>query len=149
MDIEAVHSVAPGAGIALVYIPSAFDLMDGIDYVASHHLANVISNSWTYDCSGTVCPDTQLGMAFVNSEDVRLATDVAQGVTIVFASGDSGSNPGSLGTEFPSSDPNVLAAGATNLALAGCGVTTCTGYGSESGAIISGGGYSGFFSEPS
>lgn len=150
MDIEAVHSVAPGAGIVLAYVPSTFDIMDGIDYVATNHLANVISNSWTYACNTRTCPDTELPPSFVNSEDARLATDTALGVTIVFASGDSGSNPGgSLGPEFPSSDPNVLGAGATNLVLTGCGTTTCTGYGSEVGASISGGGYSGHFSEPS
>ena len=152
MDMEAVHTTAPGAGIALIYIPPGNnnDLMDGVDYVATNHVANVVSNSWTYACGSGPCPDTQLPDGIVGSEDSRLAMDAAQGVTVVFASGDDGSNPGgSLGTEFPASDPNVLGVGATNLALTGCGTSTCTGYGSESGASISGGGYSGYFSEPS
>ena len=148
MDIEAVHSVAPGATIVLAYDTS--DPMNGVDYVTSNGLASVISNSWTYWC-GFPCSDTQLPSILVSSVDSRLATDAAQGVTILFASGDNGRKPdgSTLGTEFPASDPNVLGVGATNLALTGCGITMCTGYGSERGASISGGGYSGYFSEPS
>ncbi|MDA4136343.1 MAG: protease pro-enzyme activation domain-containing protein [Thaumarchaeota archaeon] len=150
MDVEAVHTTAPGAGIILLYGSSTSDdPLNLDDYVASHHLANVVSNSWTYDC-GSPCSDTQLPSAEVSSDDSRLALDSSMGLTILFASGDSGAKPDGtdLGTEFPSSDPNVLAVGATNLNLAGCGVTTCTGYSSETGASISGGGYSGVFAEP-
>lgn len=156
MDIEAVHSVAPGAGIVLLY--DQVDLMNAVDYVATNHLAKIVSNSWTYGCvSGMTvvnCSDIELPSSEVSGYDTRLAMDVAQGVTILFASGDEGAkpdpnNPTVFGTEFPASDPNVLAVGATNLALSGCNSMTCTGYGSETGASISGGGYSGFFSEPS
>jgi len=148
MDIEAVHAVAPGAGILLFYGIS--ELLNAIDYIAQNHLASIVSNSWTYGCLYGSCSDTQLSSTFVSSTDSRLATDAAQGLTILFASGDEGARPDglSLGTEFPSSDPNVLTIGATNLVLAGCGTSTCTGYGSETGASISGGGYSGHFPEP-
>jgi kumamolisin len=157
MDIEAVHAVAPGAGILLFYgtssnIGPVFDpLLDAIDYVAQNHMASIVSNSWTYACNNGSCSDTQLPLSTVSSTDQRLAFDAAQGLTILFASGDEGARPdGSLlGTEFPASDPNVLAVGATNLVLAGCGTSTCTGYASETGALISGGGYSGYFPEPS
>jgi kumamolisin len=152
MDVEAVHAVAPGAGIVLLYGAStADDLMNAIDYVASNHLANIVSNSWTYACNNGSCSDTQLQPpSLVSETDFRLAFDAAQGLTILFASGDEGARPdgSTLGTEFPSSDPNVLAVGATNLVLAGCGTSICTGYGSETGASISGGGYSGYFAEP-
>jgi parallel beta-helix repeat protein len=141
MDIEAVHSMAPGAGITLLY---DFDLMNAIDYVATNHIASIVSNSWAYG------PESQLPQSFMSSVDTRLMADAAQGLAILFASGDSGSNPGgSLGTEFPASDPNVLSVGATDSWFAGCGWTTCSGYGSEDGASISGGGYSGQFAEPS
>ncbi|MGA8856054.1 MAG: S53 family peptidase [Candidatus Bathyarchaeia archaeon] len=153
MDIEAVHSVAPGAKIVLAY--DKVDPMNGVDYVASNGLASVISNSWTYGCVSPIsCSDIQLDSTFsglVSSVDSRLAVDAALGVTILFASADEGAKPDgtTFGTEFPASDPNVLAVGATNLVLNGCGTKTCTGYGSETGAYISGGGYSGYFSEPS
>jgi subtilase family serine protease len=154
MDIEAVHSVAPGATIVLAYDLCSLticDPMNGVDYVAWNGLASVISNSWGYSCFTGACSDTQLPSSLVSSVDSRLAIDVALGVTILFASGDEGAKPDgtTFGTEFPASDPNVVAVGATNLVLNGCGATTCTGYGSESGATISGGGYSGYFSEPS
>lgn len=155
LDVEAVHSIAPGAGITLLYNQHPTDdLMPLVNYVVTHHLAKIISNSWTYSCVSMpagVCSDTQLPPSLVFSVDGQLATDVAQGVTILFASGDEGAKPdgSNFGTEFPASDPNVLAVGATNLVLNGCNTMTCTGYGSETGASISGGGYSGYFAEPS
>jgi len=141
MDVEAVHSVAPGAGIFLLY--DTGPLLDAIDYIASNHLASIVSNSWG---NGV---DTTLSSAYVTQSDERLAIDASEGLTILFSSGDGGASPGGiLGTEFPASDPNVLSVGATNLNLAGCGISTCSGYGTESGASISGGGYSGYFDEP-
>jgi kumamolisin len=147
MDVEAVHAVAPGAGIVLLYDTGG---LSAIDYVASNNLAKVVSNSWDVACGFGSCSDTQLPPFTLSSTDARLSIDAAQGLTILFASGDEGATPdgSSLGTEFPASDPNVLAIGATNLVLAGCGTSTCTGYGSETGASISGGGYSGHFPEP-
>ena len=149
MDVEAVHSVAPGAGIILLY--DQVSLMNAIDYVATNHLATIVSNSWVYVCTSGNCNDAQLPSSFVSSVDSRLALDSSQGLTILFASGDAGAKPDgtNLGTQFPASDPNVLAVGATNLVLSGCTSTTCSGYSSESGASISGGGYSGYFAEPS
>jgi len=139
MDIEALHSMAPGVTIKLFYGLTSFadPLVDAIDYIATNHIASIVSNSWIFDV------DTNLD---VSSVDSRLAVDAAQGLTILFASGDSGSDGGTI---FPASDPNVLAVGATDLILTGCGTNTCTGYGSENGARISGGGYSGAFPEPS
>ena len=152
LDVEAVHTVAPGASITLLYGSSTGDdLVNLIDYVAAHHLANIVSNSWIETCTTGNCDDIQLPSSFVSSTDGRLASDAAQGLTIVFASGDSGAKPdgSNLGTQFPASDPNVLSIGATDLTLTGCGPASCTGYGSESGDTISGGGYSGYFAEPS
>ena len=150
MDVEALHTTAPGAGIVVAYGNGLDDPVNMIDYVASNHLANIASNSWSYSCSTGSCSDTQLSSSLVSAEDSRLAIDAAQGLTIVFATGDQGATPdGShFGVEFPGSDVNVLAVGATNLVLAGSCNPTCTGYGSESGAAIGGGGYSGYFGEP-
>lgn len=148
LDVEAVHAVAPGAKIVLLY---DYDPMSAIDYVATHHLATIVSNSWSYACGSGRCSDTQLPSSWVSSVHNRLAIDAAQGLTILFASGDDGARPDRSvwGTEFPASDPNVLAVGGTNLALSGCGYYTCSDYASETGASISGGGYSGYFAEPS
>ncbi|MGD0478104.1 MAG: protease pro-enzyme activation domain-containing protein [Nitrososphaerales archaeon] len=141
LDIEAVHSMAPGAGITLLY--DQVDPVNAIDYVATNHIASVVTDSW-----GIPYPDTWLSSSYLNSTDSRLMVDTAQGLTILFASGDRGSGLYGFGTEFPASDPNVLSVGGTNLNLTGCTGVTCTGYGSEEGAVISGGGYSGYFSEP-
>ncbi|HJW19565.1 MAG TPA: S53 family peptidase [Candidatus Nitrosotalea sp.] len=151
MDVEAVHTMAPGATIVLVYSGcSPSDLVQGIDYVTTNHLATIVSNSWGFVCSGGPCSDSQLSSSLVSSEHNILALDESQGMTILFASGDEGATPdGSiLGTGFPASDPDVLSVGATDLALTGCADATCSAYGSESGAQISGGGYSKYFEEP-
>ena len=151
MDVEAAHAVAPGAQIDLVYVAcSSGAPIDGIDYVATNHVAGIVSNSWGLACSTGPCSDTELDSTLVSSSDDRLALDSAQGLAILFSSGDSGATPDgtNLGTDFPASDPNVLAVGATDLVLAGCKGDTCTGYGSETGAKISGGGYSGYFEMP-
>ncbi|MGA2237695.1 MAG: S53 family peptidase [Candidatus Bathyarchaeia archaeon] len=149
LDVEAVHTVAPSATIVLLYDSNP---MNAIDYVATHHLATIVSNSWSYACRSGRCSDTQLSSSLVSSVHNRLAVDAAQGLTMLFASSDDGAKPDGAvwGTEFPASDPNVLAVGGTNLALGGCGYFTCSGYASETGASISGGGYSGYFTaEPS
>lgn len=152
MDIEAVHTVAPKATIDLIYVNcSSGSPMDGIDYVVTNHIADIVSDSWGFSCSNGACSDSQLASSLVSSNDNRLALDSAQGLTILFASGDNGGTPdgSNLGTGFPASDPNVLAVGATDLNLGGCGSANCTSYGSEAGSQISGGGYSGYFAEPS
>ena len=153
MDVEAVHTVAPGAHIVVLYQgPAIVDLEDLVDYAATNRVANVVSDSWVEGApNGSLCSDTQLSSAFVQYVDERLALDSSQGLTMVFGSGDWGATPDgtNLGTMLPASDPNILAAGATNLVLSGCDATTCMGYLSENGSIISGGGYSGYFSEPS
>lgn len=155
LDVEAVHTVAPGAGIILIYSdPLNPDLFGDIDFVAAHKLASIVSNSWTIGCPFE-CSDTQVASnSTLTSYDLRLAMDAAQGLTILFASGDEGSRPdraasfpSDIGTEYPSSDPNVLAVGATDLNL-NCGPMTCSGYNGETGAYLSGGGYSGAFPEP-
>ena len=149
LDVEAVHTVAPGATIVLLY--DQINLMNALEYVAANHLATVVSNSWVYSCVSGACSDTQLPSSWVSSVDSRLAVLAAQGLTLLFASGDNGAKPdgANFGTEFPASDPNVLAVGGTNLVLSGCGYTTCSGYTSETGASIGGGGYSRYFAEPS
>jgi len=153
MDVEAVHTVAPRATIVLLYDENP---MYAIDWLATWgsflHLPSIVSNSWSYACGLDLpCSDTQLSPADVSNTHSRLAFDVAQGLTILFASGDDGAKPDgtNVGTEFPASDPNVLAVGGTNLVLSGCDSTTCSGYGSETGWVWSGGGYSGYFPEPS
>jgi len=150
MDVDAVHSAAPGANIIVLYGSGADDPMNLVDYAAAHHIANIVSNSWEYTCSTGPCSDSQLGSSAVSAYDARLAMDSIQGLTILFSSGDQGATPdgSNFGTEFPTSDLNVLSVGATDLTLAGCAGMTCSGYSSESGAVIGGGGYSASFLEP-
>ncbi|MGH2613240.1 MAG: S53 family peptidase [Rhabdochlamydiaceae bacterium] len=100
MDIEVVHTVAPGATIDLVYDDcSSGSPMNGIDYVSENHIAGIVSNSWGFSCSSGTCSDVELSPSLVSSSDNRLALDTAQGMTILFASGDDGATPD--GAVFP------------------------------------------------
>ena len=143
LDIQSVHSIAPGAHIIVVLDN---DLFNAIDYVATNHIAPIVSNSWVlFGC------DTDFSQSSLMALDSRLAIDAALGLTMLFGSGDWGARPtgGTLCAMFPASDPNVLSVGGTDLSLIGCSIFTCLGYGSENGWSGSGGGYSGVFSEPS
>jgi hypothetical protein len=146
LDVQSVHSVAPGAQIVLVHDD---DFFSAIDYVATNHVAPIVSNSWVIGVTADFC-DTGFSQSDIAALDQRLALDTAQGLTILFASGDWGARPDGVHfcTHFPASDPNVLSVGGTDLTLAGCGTFTCTGYGSEDGWSGSGGGYSGALAEP-
>jgi hypothetical protein len=152
LDVESVHTIAPGAQIVLVHDN---DGISAINYIARNHLAPIVSNSWSF-CSGPCqtsdnC-DTSLNPTGLAAVDSELAIDAALGLTMLFASGDGGARgDGGVSyfcTHFPASDPNVLAVGGTDLTLTGCGISTCSGYGNENGWADSGGGYSGAFQEP-
>jgi uncharacterized repeat protein (TIGR02543 family) len=154
LDMESVHTMAPGAQIILVH-PTDSNPIGAINYIANNHIATIVSNSYSL-CADTKCTmlkDSDFTSTTRSSVDSFLANDAVQGVTILFASGDQGAKPdgssGGLGVEFPASDPNVLSVGGTDLTLTGCGIYTCTGYGSEDGWSSSGGGYSTVEPEPS
>jgi hypothetical protein len=147
LDVQSIHSVAPGAQIVLVHDN---DFFSAIDYIATNHVAAIVSNSWVAGVTSDFC-DTGFSSSSIQALDQRLAVDAAQGLTMLFASGDWSAKPDGVHfcTHFPASDPNVLAIGGTDLTLTGCGTFTCTGYGTEDGWSDSGGGYSGSFAEPS
>jgi subtilase family serine protease len=101
LDVEWAHAIAPGASILLVICPSNnnSDLLQGVQYAAAH--ANIVSMSW-----GTA--ESQM-----SAEEQSLTNYfAASNVTFVAATGDNG-----FGTEWPSTDPHVIAVGGTSLQL--------------------------------
>lgn len=129
LDVEWAHATAPGANIILVTTPTAETLgvqgfpqmMNAVQYVVDHHLADVISMSLSAgegSFTGGTAALQNLRKAFIDTQ--------ANGITVLAATGDFGSGNilkqpvktrslipyPSVG--WPASDPLVTAVGGTS-----------------------------------
>jgi subtilase family serine protease len=118
LDVEAVHTMAPGANVVFVGSPNNFQDMDAaLNHVVDRHLASIVSNS--YGWSGEALPP-----GFVKPQEDTLVQAAAEGIGVYFSSGDSGDETdGTSSTNFagaspdwPASSPFVTAVGGTSLA---------------------------------
>src|SRR5436190_2134998 len=130
LDVETSHAIAPGANILLVHSNNAETLgvqgfpqmMKAEDYVVSHGLAQVISQSFASaeDAFSTFTSIQNLRFPYINA--------AANGVTVLGSSGDGGSANGTKqptakggalipfpSVEWPASDPLVTGIGGTYL----------------------------------
>jgi subtilase family serine protease len=175
LDVETAHAIAPGANILLVTTPTAEtlgvqgfpDMMNAEQYVVDHHMADVISQSFASaeGAFGSASSLLNLRHAYVSAQ--------AAGVTVLAASGDSGSSgatkapvktggktlPGPS-VEWPASDPLVTGVGGTYLCTDALNTTSrvldstsapvnCQNQTqTEVGWIDSGGGFSQVFGRP-
>ncbi|RPK43695.1 Pseudomonalisin precursor [Streptomyces sp. ADI92-24] len=115
LDVEAVHAVAPAADI--VYVGGAScddnDLLDSLNKVVDHRLADIVSNSWG-DVEANQTPD--LALAY----DQVFKMGAVEGIGFYFSSGDDGDNVASTGTkqiDVPSNSAWVTSVGGTSLAV--------------------------------
>jgi hypothetical protein len=117
----------------------------------SDNLARTMSTSW--GCQELGCYDS----GDMNTADSIFSSMIGQGWTLVAASGDQGAAAGcgaATAVQFPSSDPNVVAAGGTTLSLFGGPVFSSEvawsggpdGCGTNDGGST--GGFSSFFGTP-
>lgn len=106
LDVEWVHSIAPGANILLVEANTATfaDLFAGVDYAKAVPGVTVVSMSFGQK---EVMADTAFDSHFVTPAGHA-------GVTFLAASGDTGA---AGAPEYPSVSPNVVAVGGTALVL--------------------------------
>jgi len=119
LDVEWAHAIAPAAKIVLVEASSASfsDLMTA-ENTARNSGAQVISNSW--------------GAGEFNGEaSLDSAWAPLAGQTVFFAAGDSG-----VGAEYPSSAPNVVSVGGTNVHVSGNNVTETAWTGGGGGCSL-------------
>jgi subtilase family serine protease len=115
LDVEAVHSLAPGAHILYVGAASCFDndLLAALNTIIDGHLAQIISNSWGNHGEASA-PGT------VAAYHRTFTQAVMTGIGVNFSSGDFGDefvNLGQNSPDFPASDPLVTAVGGSSLAL--------------------------------
>jgi subtilase family serine protease len=121
LDVEAVHTMAPGANILFsgglscsnVDLDAAlYTVIDGTQYVGGP-LADVVSNSYGFIGEPLSPAQQQVDTAIFEQAAV-------EGVTVVFSSGDDGDNTliqGIAEADWPASSPLVTAVGGTSLAL--------------------------------
>jgi subtilase family serine protease len=119
LDVAAVHGVAPGANI--LYIGAA-DCNTSLDVALMDalygHLADVMTNSYGYN-GEAIAP----GRAA--ADDQALMAGAAQGMTVLFSSGDNGDvsqlNGAATGA-WPATSAWVTGVGGTTLEILGAGV---------------------------
>jgi len=114
LDVESVHTFAPGATILYVGARNCDDpLFDAVYDTVDNGLANIITNSWGENGEFS-SPDEQ----DVNNAEFKQAA--AEGISILFSSGDDGDlnqvNAVASGS-WPANSPWVTAVGGTTLAL--------------------------------
>jgi subtilase family serine protease len=125
LDIEAVHTMAPGANIVYVGAPNNYqDLDAALNHVVDRGLARIVTNS--YGFSGEFLPP-----GFIKPYTDTFIQAAAEGIGVYFSSGDNGDEVANLGVaspDWPASSPWVTAVGGTAL-----GVSQSDGYVGETG----------------
>jgi subtilase family serine protease len=125
LDLEAAHTIAPGAKLIYIGANSAYttDLQGAILNAISFH-PNVISDSW-----GQAQDAENLPAADRNRFEAIFAQAIQQKIGVFFASGDSGDNASYYAHDpnptngpvrepgYPASSPQVTAVGGTVLAI--------------------------------
>ncbi len=115
LDVEWAHAIAPAAKIVLVVAPSDADaeLAFAMNYAASHHLGDVMSNSFGESEAAT-------GPEVARAYNAVIRRAAAQGIAVNVASGDDGDF--GLGTpvgaaSIPADSPFATAVGGTSLGV--------------------------------
>jgi len=115
LDVEAVHSMAPGAHILYVGTRSTndIDFIRMTTRIVDDGRADVISNS-TGDLGETI-PQSE-----IRAQHESFVQAAAEGMSVLFSSGDSGDEVEALGyrsVDWPESDPLVTSVGGTSLGV--------------------------------
>jgi subtilase family serine protease len=115
LDVEAVHAVAPKAGITYVGAASCTDddLIGALSKIVDNRLADIVSNSWG-EAEQYVTPD--LAAAY----DQIFQQGAVEGIGFYFSSGDNGdelANTGIKQVDAPADSSWVTAVGGTSLAV--------------------------------
>jgi subtilase family serine protease len=110
LDIEAVHGMAPVAKVTYVAGNGSITgdrLLDALEVVVSHKIAQVVSSSWW---EGWM----PVPASMIDAWEGVLQRAAVEGITVNFATGDLGDV---LPLNYPGSDPWVTTIGGTSLAI--------------------------------
>ena len=114
LDVESVHTMAPGAHIEYVGAQDCFDnnLLAAVNTAVTSG-ASVVTDSW-----GDTLGDIFEGASAENAFDTVFALADSTGVSVLFSSGDSGDNFADYGIDapdYPATSPYITAVGGTTL----------------------------------
>jgi subtilase family serine protease len=116
LDIEAVHTMAPGADIVYVGSPNNYRDLDAImNRVVDGHLADIVTNSYGY--GGEALPP-----GYIKPVEDTYIQAAAEGMSLFFSSGDNGDETGGDASATPTPDwsassPWVTAVGGTSMGV--------------------------------
>lgn len=120
LDIEAVHSMAPGANV--VYVGGS-DCLSGLDEAwagtIDNHVADIVTNSWGTDTDKAEDLGAEM-IAFYQQFSLEAALT---GITVDFSSGDAGdetvggAHPELKTVDFPADLPYVTGVGGTSVGI--------------------------------
>jgi subtilase family serine protease len=136
LDVEAVHGTAPAANILYAGASSCndTDIVAAVNSIVDNDLAQIISNS--YGNQG------EPPLADVLEEHQTYIQAAAQGISVLFSSGDAGDNIETTGTrqpDYPAADPFVTAVGGTALGVGNRGQYLFeTGWGNRRSVLTDG-----------
>ncbi len=131
LDVESVHSMAPGASIDLYIANAALPLASIIAAVDQQDVVNDVTQSWGYP-EGEISEFGPTGLALnvVLTDDYYMLGS-AEGITFIGSTGDLGGSGNSAGPEgtvsYPASSPYVTSVGGTTTYLTFSG-NNVTGY---------------------
>jgi subtilase family serine protease len=116
LDVDAVHSMAPGAKIVFAGDVCTDPANSPLYSLIDEHTADIITNSYTY---GT---DANLPSWFITLENLYFEQAAVEGISVMFSSGDDGDLIASAGNPVASgswddTSPFVTSVGGTSLAL--------------------------------
>jgi len=137
LDVEAVHALAPGAGVTYVGAASCFDgdLLTSLDQVVDGHLADIVSNSWG-DTGETTDP------LILSSYHAVFVQAALKGIGVFFSSGDNGDEVDTTGVrqpDYPAVDPWVTGVGGTSIGIGrNNNYLFETGWGTTKSSLVSG-----------
>ena len=137
LDVEVIHSLAPGARIFVVVAPNSSWLFNAINYTIYNLPVQTMSISWG-------ASELDYSLSEINYYDGILQQARQKDISIFTASGDSGAynSYSTLNVNFPASSPYVIGVGGTNLSISSGGA-----YNGETAWYGSGGGESQFFNK--
>jgi subtilase family serine protease len=120
LDLEAVHSMAPGANILYVGGKNCENgLLDSLRTIIDGSLAQVITDSWGDD-AGDVVDSASDRAAY---DHLFMMAD-ATGISVMFSAGDDGdeyTTVGFVAADYPPSSPYITAVGGTSLQVGSTG----------------------------
>jgi kumamolisin len=151
LDVQMVGACCPTSRLTIILylVPNSLSNFTVVmDYILNTPVSvNGTSVKPGYISISWGAPEIYYSNTLLASINTRFATAAAAGIPITAAAGDNGSTDGTSGNccDFPSSSPNIVACGGTNLF---CPNYTYDGATTETTWSSSGGAVSGYFAKP-